>query len=436
MQTLSDETPRASRSPAPASAVRGGAVLGVAAGASIALNYAFLLAAGRILGSEDYGELAALLGLLTVVLLPSGALQMAVSREVSRLEVGGSPGGSADFTRALGVASLVATLPIVALFYVVMVPLQDVIGIDSTLAIALAGVALVATFLYPTTLGVLQGHQRFVALAVSSLLPFAVRLGALAVLAGLGAALGGAVGAIVVSSIAGLGVAAALARRHVHGRSTGERPSLRPFLRYLGPVVVGLLGMSFLTNADIVLVKARFAADEAGVFAAASAFARVAYFLPSTLLAVLFPRTAARQARGQATDDILGRSLLVTMAFCTVLVLAYATIGGRVVELAFGAEFADAGSLLALFAVEMTLFSVANVLVGFHLSQADARFAWVVAAAVPVQLLVLATLPTSLREVIVVNACIGAALLVVHEAFIASSIPALRAGTRHLLRAR
>ena len=66
------------------SGARSGALLGAASGVSIVGAYVFLLAAGRILGSEDYGSLAALLGLLAVVLIPAGALQMAVSREISR----------------------------------------------------------------------------------------------------------------------------------------------------------------------------------------------------------------------------------------------------------------------------------------------------------------------------------------------------------------
>src|SRR5690242_9430720 len=68
------------------SAVRGGAQLFVAGLVSLGANYLFLLGAGRLLGSSDYSTLAALVGLLTVVLLPSGAVQMAVSREVSRRE--------------------------------------------------------------------------------------------------------------------------------------------------------------------------------------------------------------------------------------------------------------------------------------------------------------------------------------------------------------
>ena len=62
--------------PVAASGTRSGALLGAASGVSIVANYIFLLAAGRILGSDDYGSLAALLGVLAVVLIPAGALSL------------------------------------------------------------------------------------------------------------------------------------------------------------------------------------------------------------------------------------------------------------------------------------------------------------------------------------------------------------------------
>src|SRR5213080_3653363 len=82
------------------SGARSGALLTAASAASIVANYAFLLAAGRVLGSEEYGSLAALLGLLSVVLIPAAALQMAVSREISRRVASGDHTGANAF--ALG----------------------------------------------------------------------------------------------------------------------------------------------------------------------------------------------------------------------------------------------------------------------------------------------------------------------------------------------
>src|SRR5213593_1573148 len=113
------------------SGARSGVVLGVASGASIVAAYVFLLAAGRILGSEDYGSLAALLGLLAVVLLPAGALQMAVSREISRRVAAGDSNGAAALARTTVRLSLIATVPLVALAFALAVPFRHLLHIHS-----------------------------------------------------------------------------------------------------------------------------------------------------------------------------------------------------------------------------------------------------------------------------------------------------------------
>ena len=110
-------------------------------------------------------------------------------------------------------------------------------------------------------------------------------------------------------------------------RGSSDR-ALGSFLRYLWPVVVGLIGIAILTTVDLLVVRARFP-DDAGPYAAASAFARVAFFLPATILTVLFPRTAARQARGEDTADILGRSLIATAIFGGALAAFYWMTGAR-----------------------------------------------------------------------------------------------------------
>src|SRR5256714_10762016 len=99
------------------SGARSGVLLTAASAASIVANYVFLLAAGRILGSEDYGSLAALLGVLSVVLIPATALQMAVSREVSRRIASGGREGAVEFTTATFRAAAVATVPLVAIAF-------------------------------------------------------------------------------------------------------------------------------------------------------------------------------------------------------------------------------------------------------------------------------------------------------------------------------
>jgi O-antigen/teichoic acid export membrane protein len=412
--------------------VRSGALLAIATALSILAAYVFLLAAGRILGSEDYGSLAALLGVLTIILIPAGALQMAVSREVSRSLATGDERGAARLARGTLRASALATIPIVAISVALSPVLSSLLNIHSTAAVAVAMLSLSAALVYPVSMGVLQGEQRFVPLSTLYVIPWAVRLIVLGIAAAAGYRLGGAVVATLAGALVAMAVAYGLIRKGLRGAEALPRAELRTFLVYLWPVAVALVGIALLTNVDVLIVKARFSGHEAGAYAAASAFARVGFFVPAAILAVLFPRTAARQARGEETEDILGRTLFATAGFCGLLALIYAAAGTGLVTMTYGAEFSRGGEVLAPFAIAMGLFSLANVLVGYHLSRGETRYVWIVAGAVVVQIVALSTLPSGLEGVVWTNVVVGVLLLAAHELAVGSSAPALRAAVRRV----
>jgi O-antigen/teichoic acid export membrane protein len=409
------------------SGLRSGALLAVATAASIVAAYVFLLAAGRILGSDDYGSLAALLGLLAIVLIPAGALQMAVSREVSRWLATGDAAAASRLAGGALRTFAIATVPLLVVMLALAQPISRLLHIHSVGIVVLAILSLAAALVFPLAMGVLQGEQRFEALAVLYVFPWAVRLAVLAVAAAAGYRLGGAVFATLVGAVAATALAYALIRPFIRTAAPLPRQELITFLRYLWPVAVGLIGIALLTNVDVLIVKVRFSSDEAGAYAAASAFARVGYFLPAAILPVLFPRTAARQARGEETRDILGRSLLATAGFCGLLALVYAAAGTGLVVMTFGHDFSEGGAVLAPFALAMGLASLANVFIGYHLSRGETRYVWIVAAGVVVQVIALSTIPSSLEAVVWTNVAVGAAIVAAHELFVESSLPAVRA---------
>ena len=425
-------TTSASALPAPASGARSGALIAGATAASILAAYVFLLAAGRLLGSEDYGSLAALLGLLNILVSPAGALQMAVSREVSRSLATGDKRGAARLARGTLRVFAVATVPIVLVAAALAPVLSGLLHIHSTPIVLLAVLSLSTALVFPVALGILQGEQRFPALSSLYVIPWGVRVVVLGIAAAAGFRLGGAVFATLLGALVSMGIAYALVRGTIRGAEQLSPAELRTFLVYLWPVAVALIGIAALTNIDLLIVKARFSGDAAGDYAAASAFARVGFFVPTAILAVLFPRTAARQARGEETADILGRSLVATTAFCGLLALVYAAAGTGLVTTTYGSDFSEGGHILAPFALAMGCFALANVLVGYHLSRGETRYAWIVASAVVVQVIALATIPSSLEGVVWTNVVVGTILLAAHEVFVGSSVPALRAAARRI----
>ena len=152
-----------------------------------------------------------------------------------------------------------------------------------------------------------QGSQRFHALAALYVLPWIVRLVVFAIAVSAGYRLGGTIFATVVAAAVGNGpVRRCSTCRYAPSQARCGR-CLHSFLRYLGPVAVGLIGIALLTHIDLLVVKARFGGDKRGATAPLPHSPHRILRLTGHLLAVLFPRTAARQARGEGTEDILGR---------------------------------------------------------------------------------------------------------------------------------
>src|SRR4029079_19163945 len=118
--------------------------------------------------------------------------------------------------------------------------------------------------------------------------------------------------------------------------------------------------------------------------------------------------------------------------FGAALTVFYWMTGRGLIHTSFGGEFASGGDLVVALTISLTLFALAHVLVGFHLSRGETRYAWIVAAAVPAQLAVLAIVPESASAVIVADILVGVALLVAHELLVGTSAGAIRTGVRML----
>ena len=412
-------------------AVRSGALLLGATVTSVGATYLFYLVAGRLLGPADYGTLAAVLSLVTLVSLPFTAFQMSLSRDVSAFVTRSESSEATVLTRALIHWGALASLGLLAIVLALTVPLEELLKLDSPWPIVLAAVAIAPAVLFPIFLGDLQGRQQFFQLSIATAFPMVFRIVLFLVLVAVGWRLYGALAAMAVAAFAGVAIPAWWRRGLLRQILARPAVSVRPYLITLVPVLVALLAVTALTNVDVLFVKARLSSEDAGIYGAASAFAKVAFFLPMAIVGVVFPRVAARRALGRETDDILGRALLVTIGFCAVLFLGYGLLGGPLIRLTYGSEFDEAASLLGLFGVGMSFFSIANILVSYRLSRHEPRLAWLLAGAALCQAIALALVPAGLETFLWVNAAVGGALLLANELLVGSTVPALRTGLAH-----
>jgi glycosyltransferase involved in cell wall biosynthesis/O-antigen/teichoic acid export membrane protein len=352
--------------------LRGALPLLLAVGLQNASNFLFHIAVSRMLGPTSYGALAAILAIALVISVPFGVVQAVAAKRASVLRVSGREAEITD-AAARGIKGTALVAAGLALLFVAASPLLAI-----PLHVDIGSIVLLAPFLLFTLIlgvpaGVMQGQLRFWALGVAALVAVAVRLG---VGVGLVSAGWGVPGAVLASSIS-QGVALALVLgmlwvpREVWRRA---RPSLSILRGGFAPALFGLGAFWLLVETDLVLARHFLGEHDAGLFSAGGLLSRSILFLPAAVCWVALPRFSESGGRGESARRWLRGAIGVTAVLSAATLVALVVLREWVVELAFGNRYLPAADLLPVLGVAMALFSVANLLVYFHVA-AESR-AW------------------------------------------------------------
>lgn len=322
------------------SLARGGSLIAPALTLVNLFAYAVTVAAARGLPKDDYGTLIALLGVLLVAAVPAIALQAVVARATAA----GTATPGALLRRclavgAIGTAAAALASPVIAAF------LHS--GVVGPLLVA---VQLVPFAVLCGAMGVLQGAERFGALALvitaqavgrgAGLVPLGFSGSANDVLLALDLGMLGA--AVVGVAFAGL---------------RGRGPSFGP--REVANATGGLLALLLLANLDILLARNVLSGPQSGRYAVGAVLAKAAFWLPQAVAVVVFPRLADPVA-GRA---LLRRSVLLVGGLGLLEVVGCVLVARPVLEITFGRSYGSLSPYAWLWVLQGAALSLVQLLV-------------------------------------------------------------------------
>ena len=350
----------------------------LAAGMAVANagNYGFNLVMAFLLGPEAYGALAALLALVLVGSVPGLALQAVVARRTALAGGAVWPGPRWLVGRAgvgLGLLTVLAG-PGLVLF----------LHLDSAVPVLWLALALAPTPLLFAVQGLLQGRERFAALAAVMVAGATVKLAIGVALVAVGVGVSGA-----MAGVAAGGVLAALAGLRLAAPAPAARAA-RPgpgWWREVGTATTGLLGLFLLANLDVLLARHFLDRAAAGRYALGAVVAKIAFWAPQFVVTVVFPRLVG----GADPRRLLGASALVIGGFGGLLAAALAVADrlGLAVPV-LGGGYAGLGPLLPLFAALGTGLALVQLLLFEGIATRDRRMGRAVVAALAAEVALVA----------------------------------------------
>jgi len=344
---------------------------GVASAQMIANVLALLttVALARALGTSDYGELARMISVVTILIVPASALQAAAARDTTLGRLG-SGGHAAATLHSWIIRVLLATAVVLVICLLLRESLASLLQVSQPWAAALV---IPAGFLWTALAlqrGVLLGVGAYRLVGFSLVGEQGFRL-----LLGLAAALLGAqVGLIFfcsvpLATIPTILITGFLTRRRL-GRSdhAPKRSRLRE-LAMRNPIPVAALTLfAVLQNADVIAVGHFFSTTVSGAYAQAAVAAKGVVWVAIGLGLYLLPEAAREASKGVDARHLLTRTTGLLMLVAVPILGIFALIPEQILTLVFSDQAKLAAPALPWLAAAMTFLSISYLAMQFLLA--------------------------------------------------------------------
>ncbi len=341
----------------------GSGIIAIGMGVMNVGTYGFTLLAARVLGPQEYGALAALMGLMLVTAVVQLGLQATAARRVST-----HPHRLAETERDVLRASWKAASALVAIALVASPLVVGLLKPGGPMG-GYAAALLLATSCLPLTLlgaqaGLLQGERRWYPLAAVY-----VSVGMGRVVFGLGgmvwredvtgAMVGVTVGNVVPVVIGWLALRSRVLAPAVEEPEGVEEEPASGVLAEVAHNSHALLAFFALTNTDVILARILFSPHDSGLYAGGLILAKAVLFLPQFVAIIAFPTMTDPEVRRRMELSALG----VVLAMGLAATAGAAVLRSLAVVFVGGPEYSDLEPSIWIFAAVGTLWAMEQLMV-------------------------------------------------------------------------
>ena len=337
-------------------------------------SYLFQFAMGHLLTSHDYGTMNALLSFACIISAPFAVIPIVMANFTANYASCNKIKHIAYITkRSFKFMAIFGFIVFIA-GCLLMGKIGGYLKIAAAVPILIIIVQSATGLISPVFIGVLQGLKRFTfySLSIASFASLRFFIGLLLV-GVIGMKLNGALLAGLIAGLFPLFLSFIFLRDVIFIKTNpvpqNSSKIFKEMLIYAIPVFLTYIGVTFLTNMDMIMVKHYFTAAETGTYSAAVVIGRIAYFLPATIVAVLFPVVSAEHARGENTHKFLWVSLFLTFLISGSVAVVFYMFPGFIVKILFGAKYLPAQSLLKITVFSMMFLSLITVVANYSLAK-------------------------------------------------------------------
>lgn len=324
----------------------------------------FHLIVGRLLGRTGYSDIAAIVAILSFVIIVQQAFGLTIVKFIS---TGKNEKSIVNFTRWIFFWNLWLGIFLVFVFLIFASNLVNFLHINQGSAILILSPIIILLVFFNTAKSVSQGLLKFGSYVSIHLSEVIIKLLLTVTFIMLGWVVIGVMVAIAIGICSASVLTYFLLSRYIVGKR-GKPPDILPLVKYSVPVFFLSLALTSMTSIDIILVKHFFTADEAGLYAALAKLGSVTFFGAAPVASVMFPLISRNHSKGKSYNRFFYLSLLLVLAISISVVAFYKIFPNLVIKLLFGAQYVGGSEILWWFGVYMLFLGLAALFTQFYLS--------------------------------------------------------------------
>lgn len=370
------------------------------------INYLFNLSMGRMLSVADYGLLTSLNSLFILIGIFSVSFGGVVTKFSAKYYSSDDLSSAAALVRYTGKFVLIFSSVLTLILLMLTPQIAFFLHINNYLYIDLVLGALFFSLVLSIPAGFIQGRLQFLLLSFVTLIQPALRIGIALILLFLGFSVLGPIIAIALSTaIPAVGLYFYLLKRY-SGSALGDMKAdstfKKEFLHYTYTYFLSGIGLSLLSNTDIILVRHFFDAQTAGQYAALSLMGKVIFYFTAPVTIVFFPIIAYKKER---KERLLGTVLLasgVVVGVSVLMALFYFAFPQIVLNVFFPkVGYQVLTHYLGYYSLYILVFSFAALLNSYFLSIGKTKVYVITLIGAFIQIISISLFHASIYEIII-----------------------------------
>ncbi len=345
--------------------MRGSLILLVTVNIYNILNYGFHFSMARLLGPSDYGVLVILVSIISIIAIPSEAIQNVITTYSNRFDVGRETGKIKFMLfKGLKKGSLISLILFIlyipfALFF------SYFLKIDFWLFI-ITGILIFFSLNFPILRGILQGQKKFTLLGINMIMESLIKLLIAIIFVLLGFKVYGSIFGVVV----GLSLSFIITFLFIKDvlDSESKEDNFKGIYSYSFPYFIALISIVLISSLDIILEKRFFSPELAGKYSVASTLGKMIFFGVIAISKVIVPMSSEKSNKGEKTGYLLKRAMIISTLISGIILFFYYFIPELIIKILFGNQYIDVANIVFILGFGMFFLSLANLIILYGLS--------------------------------------------------------------------